>query len=72
MIGIDMMARFVPAHLDRPLMTPEERRAATVRGNIIYVNYAHKYFTAEYELKGATYKESFKFSDCGKRVTVRG
>ena len=72
MIGIDMMARFVPAHLDSGKFTPEERRAATVRGTIIYVNYAHKYFTVEYELDGVTYKESFNFSDCGKTVTVRG
>lgn len=72
MIAIDMMARFVPSFVDSSKLTPEERRVATVRGNIIYVNYAHKYFTVEYESKGVTYKESFNFSDCGKTVHVRG
>ena len=72
MIGIDMMARFVPAHLNSITMTLEEKRAATVRGHIVYVNYAHKYFTVEYERDGIKYKESFKFVDCGKTVHVRG
>lgn len=72
MLTVDMEVRFVPAHLCRPIMTTEERVTATVRGNIVYVNYAHKYFTAEYEWEGLIHKESFKFADCGKTVTVRG
>lgn len=72
MIAVDMMARFIPAHLNRPAMTMEERIEATVRGHIVYVNYGHKYFTVEYELNGITYKESFNFVDCGKTVHVRG
>ena len=72
MIAIDMMARFVPSFVDSGKLTPEERRAATVRGRVVYVNYANKYFTAEYEKDGITYKESFRFVDCGKTVHVRG
>ena len=72
MIAVDMQARFVPAHLESVTLTPEERRAATVRGHIVYVNYGHKYFTVEYERNGITYKESFNFVDCGKTVHVRG
>ena len=72
MIAVDMMARFIPDYLRRPAMTTEERVEATVRGNVIYVNYAHKYFTVEYERNGITYKESFNFVDCGKTVHVRG
>lgn len=72
MIGIDMMARFVPSFLDSKIMTPEERRAAMVRGNIVYVNYARKYFTVEFESNGVKFLESFNFVDCGKTVHVRG
>lgn len=72
MIGIDMMARFVPSFMESDKLTPEERRELKVWGKIIYVNYAHKYFTVEYNWKGETFKESFNFSDCGKTVHVRG
>ena len=72
MIGIDMLAWFVPSFMESDKYTPEERRALKVRGTIIYVNYAHKYFTVEYKWKGETFKESFSFSDCGKTVHVRG
>jgi hypothetical protein len=72
MIGIDMKAWFVPSFKDSDKLTKEERRAATVMGDIVYVNYAHKYFTAEFEDRGAKFKESFNFSDCGKTVRVRG
>ena len=72
MIAVDMYARFIPSYLSRPIMTTEEKVEATVRGHIVYVNYAHKYFTVEYERNGITYKESFNFTDCGKSVHVRG
>ncbi len=72
MITVDMKAWFVPACLGSVTMTPEEKRESTVMGSVVYVNYAHKYFTVEYERKGITFKESFKFVDCGKSVTVRG
>lgn len=72
MIGIDMKAWFVPSYRDSACMTPEERKAATVMGTIVYINYEHKYFTVEFEDGGATFKESFNFSDCGKTVRVRG
>lgn len=72
MIGIDMKAWFVPAHMDSPVMTPKERKEATVMGNIVYVNYAHKIFTVEFPAGSKLLKETFNFSDCGKTVTVRG
>jgi hypothetical protein len=72
MIGIDMKAWFVPSFRDSVTLTPEERKAATVMGNIVSVNYAHKTFLVEFEDSGATFKETFNFSDCGKTVRVRG
>ena len=72
MIAIDMMARFIPSFIPCANYTPEERRLLTVRGNIVYVNYAHKYFTVEWEMDGHVFKESFNFVDCGKTVHVRG
>lgn len=72
MIGIDMKAWFVPAHMKSDVLTPEERRERTVMGDIIYVNYAHKIFTVEFPAGSKLLKETFNFSDCGKSVRVRG
>lgn len=72
MIGIDMKVRFVPSFRDSTVMTPEERKEATVTGTVVYINYEHKMFMVEFEDNGAVFKESFKFSDCGKTVTVCG
>jgi hypothetical protein len=72
MIGIDMKAWFVPSFRDSDKLTPAERKAATIMGTIVYINYAHKYFTVEFEEGGKVFKESFNFSDCGKTVRVRG
>lgn len=72
MIAIDMKAWFVPAFRESTVMTPEERKAATVMGTVVYVNYAHKTFMVEFEDGGGVFKETFKFADCGKTVRVRG
>ena len=72
MIGIDMKAWFVPSFRDSEKFTPAERKAATIMGSIVYVNYAHKVFTVEFEDNGVAFRESFNFSDCGKTVRVRG
>jgi hypothetical protein len=72
MIGIDMKAWFVPSFRDSDKMTPAERKAAKVMGTIVYINYAHKTFLVEFEDGGETFKETFKFCDCGKTVRVRG
>ena len=72
MIGIDMKAWFVPAHMDSPVLTNQERKALTVMGDIIYVNYAHKTFTVEFPAGRKLLRETFNFSDCGKTVAVRG
>lgn len=33
----------------------------TVHGRIIYINDAHRYFTAEADINGKKFRESFKF-----------
>lgn len=71
MIGIDMLAWFIPSFVPSEV-SQEEQKALRVRGRIVYVNYAHKYFTVEWEDGGNTFRESFNFSDCGKSVRVRG
>lgn len=72
MISVDMRAWFVPAHMNSELLTEEERRERTVKGHVVYVNYAHKIFAVEYNENGTPLKECFNFADCGKTVTVRG
>lgn len=39
----------------------DEKRRLQVTGRIVYINRAHRFFTAEYELNGYRLKESFKF-----------
>ena len=72
MICVDMVAWFVPSFAKSANYTPEQKKELTVRGSIVYVNYAHKYFTVEWEKEGIKYLESFNFTDCGKTVHVRG
>lgn len=43
-----------------------------VTGFVVYVNEEHQYFTVEYGIEGQKVRESFKFSDIGKRVKLRG
>lgn len=45
---------------------------STVTGVVVYVNETHKYFTIAYQFYGETFRESFKFSQIGKEVTIRG
>ena len=72
MMGIGMEASFVPSHDESERYTPAERRAATITGKIGYINWEHKYFTVEWTSLGQRFRESFKFADIGKRVTVGG
>lgn len=72
MIGEGMKVRFIPCVIKDSKFTPEERRAAHVTGKVVYINWEHKYFTAEYEMGGEKHKESFKFWQIGKEVKVSG
>lgn len=37
------------------------KKLRTVHGRIVYINEAHRYFTAEAEVNGNRLRESFKF-----------
>lgn len=69
---IGMKAFFVPTFDDSDRYTPEERKAASVCGRIVYINWEHKYFTVQWNHSGYRCRESFKFGDIGKWVTVGG
>lgn len=72
MMGIGMTARFVPFYDESQKLTKAERREATVSAKICYINWEHKFFTVEWTSKGEIVRESFKFWEIGKRVTVGG
>lgn len=72
MIGEGMIVRFVPSFNDSDKYTPAERKAATITGKIDYINWEHRYFTAGWMASGARNRESFKFSEIGKKVKVCG
>lgn len=73
MIDIGQKVRFVPCWNIKAFDTQEEIRAKTVTGKVIYVDRAHKKFTAKYSCGGSMQKETFKFSQIGEDVhIVRG
>lgn len=72
MMSVGMNARFVPFYDESQKLTPAERREMSISGTISYINWKHKFFTVEWESCGATCRESFKFWEIGKRVTVGG
>jgi hypothetical protein len=69
---IGTKAFFVPSFDNSERYTPQERKEASVMGKIVYINQEHKYFTVEWDHYGAKQRESFKFGDIGKQVTVGG
>lgn len=72
MIGEGTKVWFIPNCVKDSKFTPAERKAATVTGEIVYINWEHHYFTAEYELGGTKHLESFKFCQTGKDVNISG
>jgi hypothetical protein len=43
-----------------------------VTGTVVMVNYAHKWFSVEYECGGVKQRASFKFCRIGKGVFICG
>lgn len=72
MMGVGMKARFVPMYDESVKLTAAERRESTVTAYISYINWEHKYFVVEWNSNGCACRESFKFGDIGKKVTVGG
>lgn len=72
MIGVGMKVCFVPYFLDDKKSALKDRREAAVTAEVAYINWEHRYFTAEWTEGGNTFRESFKFHEIGKNVTVCG
>lgn len=72
MIDIGQKVRFVPCWNVKTYDSEEEIRAKMVTGKVIYVDRAHKKFTAKYYCGGTTQKETFNFVDIDKEVFVVG
>lgn len=62
----------IPATLPSGIMTQAEKEKSMVVGTVVYINYQHKYFAVEYDCGSTKQRESFKFSEIGKAVTVCG
>ena len=67
MIVIGDKVQFVPCFNEGQL-SPAERKAATVAGEVVYINHRNKYFTVQFKNGPATATESFKFWEIGSRV----
>jgi hypothetical protein len=72
MMGEGIKVRFVPSSLESEKLTAEDRRRLAVTATVVYVNWEHKYFTCAWTANDAKRRESFKFSEIGKKVKVCG
>ena len=52
---------WIPAAFESASGLGSFEKLKTVHGRIIYINEAHRYFTAEAEVNGIRLRESFKF-----------
>lgn len=68
---IGKKVRFIPAFVPKEVGF-NQQKPDHVTGRVVYVNREHGYFTAEYGWEGSKQRESFKFSQIGKDVTVCG
>ena len=72
MVERGMKASFIPHFIDSVKLTPAERRAATVTANVVSVNEKHRNFICEWKEGDTRLRESFLFSEIGKKVTIIG
>ena len=72
MIQVGCKVRFVPGINESIILSPEERRAATISGTVVYVNCKHKLFEVEFDCGGTKHREAFKFCDIGSAVNICG
>jgi hypothetical protein len=72
MVDIGAKVIFVPGYLDSKVFTPEERKAASVKGTVVGIHSKHKYFTVAWDCGGTRQLEAFKLCDIGKAVKVCG
>lgn len=71
MITVDEKVQFDPFEAITGFAS-EDNRGKLVTGTVVYVNYANKWFSVEYECGGEKQRISFKFCDIGKAVKVCG
>ena len=72
MIEVGRMIRFVPHFFESARFSPQERKAAMISAEIVYVNDAHRMFLVEWESYGVPIREAFLFADIGERVRLYG
>lgn len=71
MIAIGERVQFDPMeHITG--MGSESIKGNFVTGTIVFVHYAHRWFSVEYDCDGVKQRTSFLFSDVGKSVTICG
>lgn len=71
MITIDDKVQFDPFDAMTGFAS-EDNKGNLVKGTVVFVNYANKWFSVEYKCGGAKQRTSFKFCDIGKAVTICG
>lgn len=69
MITVDEKVQFDPFEVITGFAS-DLNRGKMVAGTVVYVNYANKWFSVEYEGRGGKQRISFKFCDIGKAVNV--
>jgi hypothetical protein len=72
MIGQGMRVLFKPSFTITKFDSPEDAAVNRIVGTVTLVNWKHRMFTVEYECGDSIQRESFKFSQIGKDVTVCG
>ena len=71
MITIDDKVQFDPFEAITGFASVDNK-GNIVTGTVVYVNYANKWFSVEYECGGEKQRISFKFSQVGKDVLICG
>lgn len=72
MICIGMKASFCSTFVPGAQWSHGYDPSEVATGRIVYINWKHKYFTVEFKCGDTMQRESFKFSQIGQAVKVRG
>ena len=70
MIGEGMTVSFVPSFAPKSDWAMDRDDSEYVTGTIDYINWEHKHFIVVFDCGGIKMRESFKFSQIGKDITV--
>lgn len=72
MIGEGVRVQFVPSSLESDKLSAADRKRLAITATVVYINWEHTYFTCAWSADGVKRRESFKFSEIGKKVKVCG